>query len=97
MDAMSHDPETGEVLTSPVATINIAGAAGQLKSIVQRIERVAEEIADLQDDMREIYKEARMTGFDPKIIRKVVAERKKDGSERQAELDLFRVYFDAAR
>jgi uncharacterized protein (UPF0335 family) len=38
-----------------------------------------------------------MTGFDPKIIRKVVAERKKDGSERQAELDLFRVYFDAAR
>lgn len=95
MDAMSHDPETGEI-TGGVVTINIAGAAGQLKSIVQRIERMAEEIADLQDDMREIYKEARMTGFDPKIIRKVVAERKKDGTERQAERDLFSVYWNAA-
>lgn len=95
MDATPHDPATGEVIEGETATIRIGSAAGQLKSIVERIERLNAEVADLQEDIRDIYKEAKSTGFDPAVIRKVIAERKKDGTERQTQLELFKLYWQA--
>lgn len=68
-------------------------AADQLRSIVERIERVDEEIAGLKGDRKDILVEARSTGFDTKIINKIVALRKKDYAERQEEeaiLDLYK-------
>ena len=64
----------------------------KLKSFVERIERLEEEKAALSADIREVYSEAKGSGFDVKIIRKVVALRKLDQSERQEQEELLEVY-----
>lgn len=55
----------------------------QLKSIIERIERLNEEIDGLKADVKEIYAEAKGNGFDKKAIRKIVAARRKSQQERQ--------------
>lgn len=70
-------------------------AADQLKTIVQRVERLEGEIADLNADKSEIYKEARANGFDVKIIKKVVSKRKLDSHEREEQDNVFELYWDA--
>jgi uncharacterized protein (UPF0335 family) len=67
-------------------------AAGQLRSLIERIERLEEEKAALTSDIREVYSEAKGTGFDTKIMRQVVRLRKLDKADRQeaeAVLDLY--------
>ena len=72
-----------------------ASTGGQLKSIIERIERLEEEKKALADDIREVYGEAKATGFDPKILRKVVSIRKQDRSERQEQDALLETYLTA--
>lgn len=67
-------------------------AADKLRSFVERIERLEEEKAALSADIREVYSEAKGSGFDIKIIRKVVGLRKLDQSERQEQEELLDVY-----
>ena len=65
----------------------------QIRAFVERIERMSEEKAAIAADIREIYAEAKGNGFDTKILRKIVAERKQDANERaeqEALLDLYR-------
>jgi uncharacterized protein (UPF0335 family) len=67
-------------------------AAGQLKSLIERIERLEEEKAALTADIREVYAEAKGHGFDVKIIRQVIRMRKietADSQEQEAILDLY--------
>ena len=67
-------------------------AAGQLRSLIERIERLEEEKAALTSDIREVYSEAKGNGFDAKIMRQVVRMRKLDKADRQemeAVLDLY--------
>ncbi len=67
-------------------------AAGQLKSLVERIEHLEEEKAALAADIREVYAEAKGQGFDTKIMRQVIRIRKLDKADRQemeAILDLY--------
>jgi uncharacterized protein (UPF0335 family) len=67
-------------------------AAGQLKSLIERIERLEEEKAALAADIREVYSEAKGLGFDAKIMRQVVRMRRLEKAERQeieAILDLY--------
>lgn len=52
----------------------------QLRSIVERIERLEAEIKDLNSDKSEVYSEAKANGYEPAIIRKVVAIRRKDAN-----------------
>ena len=65
-----------------------------LTAYIQRIERLEADKDNITVDIREIYKEAEGTGFDPKIMRKVVSERKKDEGERQEYQALFDLYWD---
>lgn len=60
-------------------------AREQLKTIVERIENLAEEKKAIADDISSVYAEAKANGFDTKILRQVVALRKKDLTERQEE------------
>ena len=67
-------------------------AVDQLRSFVERVERLEEEKAALAADIREVYSEAKGTGFDTKIMRQVVRLRKLDRAdfqEREAVLDLY--------
>jgi uncharacterized protein (UPF0335 family) len=67
----------------------------QLKSIVERIERLEEERKTLASDIREVLSEAKANGFDTKIIKKIVAMRKKEASEREEEQAMTEVYMAA--
>ena len=66
--------------------------AGHLKSYIDRIERLEEEKKALMNDIKEIYSEAKGTGFDIKIIRKIIALRKMDASDRDEMEYLLEIY-----
>lgn len=68
-------------------------AAGQLRALIERIERLEEEKKTIADDIKDVYAEAKGTGFDTKAIRAIVRLRKQDQAERQEEeliLDLYK-------
>jgi uncharacterized protein (UPF0335 family) len=67
----------------------------EVLSFVQRIERLAEEKKSLADDMKEVYSEAKGSGLDTKILRKVVALRKMDPADRQEMEHLLALYMSA--
>jgi uncharacterized protein (UPF0335 family) len=70
-------------------------AGEQLKSIVERIERLEEEKQTLADDIKEVYAEAKANGFDTKTLRQVVRLRKQDLAERQEQEALLDLYMHA--
>ena len=67
----------------------------QIKAIVERIEKLEEEKAVIAEDIKEVYSEAKGSGFDPKIIKKIIALRKQDAKKRAEEQALLAVYMDA--
>ena len=72
-------------------------AAEHLRTFIDRIERLEEEKKALADDIREVYSEAKGTGFDTKIMRQVVRMRKLDKAdfqEQEAILDLYLTALD---
>ena len=70
-------------------------AANRLNSFSERSERLEEEKKNLTADIREVYTEAKSSGFDIKTMRKVVALRKLDISERQEQEVLLDTYLRA--
>ncbi len=67
-------------------------AADRLRSLVERIERLEEEKAALAADIREVYAEAKGTGFDIKTLRQVVRLRKLDRADRQEQEEMLDLY-----
>lgn len=70
-------------------------AKDQLRSIVERIERLEEEKKAIADDIRDVYGEAKANGFDTKVLRQVVGLRKKDLSEREEQDAIRDLYLSA--
>lgn len=70
-------------------------AKGQLKSFVERIEKLEEEKKALAEDVREVYAEAKGVGFDVKALRTVVRLRMQDSEERKEHEALVDLYRDA--
>lgn len=70
-------------------------AAGQLRSIIERIERLEEEKKAIADDIKDVYGEAKSNGFDTKVLRQVVRIRKQDQAERQEQEALLDLYLGA--
>ncbi|PPR24521.1 MAG: hypothetical protein CFH40_00809 [Alphaproteobacteria bacterium MarineAlpha10_Bin3] len=72
------------------------GVAGErLRSFIERIERLEEEKTALAEDIREVYSEAKGTGFDVKIMRQIVRLRKLDSADRQEQEALLDTYLAA--
>lgn len=72
-----------------------AVSAGQLKAFIERIEHLEEEKAEIADQIKEVYAEAKAHGFDTKILRKIVSLRKKPADERAEEEAILEVYLSA--
>ena len=70
-------------------------AAGQLKSLVERIERLEEEKTALTSDIREVFAEAKGHGFDTKIMRQVIRIRRLDKADRQEQEAILDLYLSA--
>lgn len=67
----------------------------QLRQYIEQIERLEEEKKALSADISDKYLEAKATGFDPKIMKKVIALRKKPQAERTEEEALLDTYMHA--
>ena len=79
------------------ASIDVLNATAQtqLKTVVERIERLEEDKAAVSNDLKEVYLEAKGNGFDVKILRKVIRLRKQDTAKRQEEDALLDLYLSA--
>jgi uncharacterized protein (UPF0335 family) len=72
-----------------------ASSAKQLLSFIERIENLEEEKKAIATDIAAVYEEAASTGLDKKVIRKLIAWRKKSEEERSEEDQLFQIYLEA--
>ena len=79
---------------SSIDTLN-ATAQTQLRTVIERIERLEEDKAGVMADLKEVYAEAKGNGFDSKIIRKVVRMRKQDKAKRLEDEALIDLYLSA--
>lgn len=74
---------------------NTAVAASQLRSFIERIERLEGEKKTISDDIKEVYSELKENGFDSKAVRTIIRLRKKEDHERQEEEAMVKLYKDA--
>ncbi|WP_182085353.1 DUF2312 domain-containing protein [Aureimonas sp. ME7] len=70
-------------------------AQDQLRSFVERIERLEEEKKTISDDIKDVYAEAKGNGFDTKVLRKVISLRKQDANERAEQDAILDLYLQA--
>ncbi|MGB0854232.1 MAG: DUF2312 domain-containing protein [Pikeienuella sp.] len=76
-----------------VSTTSVA--ADQLRSIIERVERLEEEKKEVAEQIKEVFAEAKANGFDTKTLRKVISLRKKALEERQEEEAMLDLYLHA--
>jgi uncharacterized protein (UPF0335 family) len=69
----------------------------QLRTIVERIEHVEEEIRELTEAKKEIYQEAKGNGLDVKVLREVIRPRKQDQKQREEHEELLETYLRAIK
>ena len=84
---MSDDNPHGDILNQ--------AAQGQLKSIIERIERLEQEKSEIAEQIKEVFAEAKGNGFDVKVLRKVVRIRKQDRAKRLEEEAITDLYLSA--
>lgn len=77
----------------PVSAEGVTGE--QLRAVIERIERLNEEKAEILELIKDVYAEAKGIGFDVKTLRKVISERKKAQEERDEESAMIDLYFHA--
>lgn len=70
-------------------------AVDQLRSFIERIERLEEEKKTISDDIKEVYTELKGNGFDAKAVKEIIRLRKKEDLERQEEEGVIQLYKDA--
>ena len=70
-------------------------AVDQLRSIIERIERLEEEKKAISEDIKDVYAESKGNGFDVKALRTIIRLRKQDPNERQEEESILETYMQA--
>lgn len=94
--SVSIDGGEAEPGTAPAPAENVGGiAAAQLRSVIERIERLEEDKAAVAADIKEVFAEAKANGLDTKILRQVIKIRKADPDERAEQEALLDVYLRA--
>jgi uncharacterized protein (UPF0335 family) len=69
--------------------------AGHLRAFIERIERLEEEKKTIADDIKDVYAEAKATGYDAKAMRKIVSIRRQDHQKRKEEEEILDLYLSA--
>ena len=69
--------------------------SGHLKAFIERIERLEEEKRALAEDIKDVYAEAKGTGYDVKVMRKIVSIRRQDHNKRREEEEILDLYLSA--
>ena len=84
---MSDDNSHGDILNQ--------AAQGQLKSVIERLERLDQERTEIAEQIKEVFAEAKGNGFDVKVLRKVLRIRKQDRAKRLEEEAITDLYLSA--
>lgn len=85
---LAESSETAEPAANRAGSV----AGDILRAYVERIERLEEEKKALAADIREVYAEAKGNGYDPKIMRKLIALRRLDQADRREQEELLDIY-----
>ena len=80
-------------MTDMTDTVGVAG--DRIRSIIERVERLEEEIKDLMEAKKEVFAEAKGEGLDVKILKEILKIRKQDKDERDEQETLLDVYLRA--
>jgi uncharacterized protein (UPF0335 family) len=80
-------------MTDMTDTVGVAG--DRIRSIIERVERLEEEIKDLMEAKKEIFAEAKGEGLDVKVLKEILKIRKQDKDERDEQETLLDVYLRA--
>ena len=98
-EVVQLNPEIEDAEDEPklqtTTTKTVGTTADRLRSFIQRVERLEEDKKGIADDIKEVYSEAKNEGFDVKVLRKVIALRKKDPEEVAEEEELLELYLSA--
>lgn len=86
--SIGHNSEAAEAPTTRLVK-------DQLKSIVERIERLEEEKKQIADDVKDVYAEAKGNGYDVKALRTIIRLRKQDANERAEAETILETYMHA--
>jgi uncharacterized protein (UPF0335 family) len=89
------DDDDVEQKLQTTSTRTVGTTADRLRSFIQRVERLEEDKKGIAEDIKEVYSEAKGEGFDVKVLRKVIALRKKDPEEVAEEEELLELYLSA--
>ena len=87
---MKPDPEFDQAADTAYRV-----TAGELRSFIERAERLDAEKADIVSQRKEVLAEAKMRGYDTRAIRTIIAERKRDRDELAEEQAVLELYRDA--
>ena len=82
-----------DAATNPSSDAACGIAAGELRQIVERVERLEAEKKDIADQIKEVMAEAKGRGYDVKVLRKIIALRKRDRddlAEEEAVLEMYK-------
>ncbi len=74
-------------------TVGVAG--DRIRSIIERVEHIEEEIKALMEGKKEVFAEAKGEGFDVKVLKEILKLRKQDKDERDEQETLLDVYLRA--
>ncbi|WP_371834742.1 DUF2312 domain-containing protein [Ochrobactrum sp. C6C9] len=88
---MRDEAHSGDEITSSANTIAVA----QLRAFIERIERLEEEKKTVGEDIKEVYAEAKASGFDPKTMRRIIKLRTMDDTTRHEAETMLQLYMDA--
>ncbi len=88
------EPEENENEGAPSSSASEI-SADRLRSLIKRIEKLEEDKAAIGEDLKEVYSEAKGTGFDTKIIRQIVRLRKVEVEKRREQEELLDLYMSA--
>lgn len=80
-------------MTAPISGESLGFAAQQLRMFIEKIERMEEEKARLMEDIKEVFGEAKGSGFDPKVMKQIIKLRKmkeEEVNEQEELLDLYK-------
>lgn len=74
-----------------------SNSEAELKALIERAERLEEEKAKISEDLKNVFLEAKVTGFDVKTMKRIIAERKIDMAERRERRAIFDHYAEKTK
>jgi uncharacterized protein (UPF0335 family) len=86
-----HGNNTGIAPDAPATSF----AKDQLRSVIERIERLEESKKEISDDIKDVYAESKSNGFDTKALRTIVRMRKQDANERAEQETILELYMQS--